>query len=78
MEPALKIALAALWLCLSACGSPETTRTRGGGPGADVGNRTSTVRMHEGSRPFEKTPKFIVGRPPSLEPARHAEQVSRR
>ena len=78
MEPALKISLVTLLLCLSACGSPETTRTRGGGPGADVGNRTSSVRMHEGSRPFDKTPQVIVARPPSLEPARHAEQLSRR
>ena len=78
MEPALKISLVMLLLCLSACGSPETTRTRGGGPGADVGNRTSSVRMHEGSRPFDKTPKVIVARPPSLEPASHADQLSRR
>jgi hypothetical protein len=77
VELALKIALVTLLLCLSACGSPETTRTRGGGPGADVGNRTLTVRMHEGARPFDKTPKVIVSRPPSLEPARHAERLSR-
>ncbi len=77
MELAL-IALVALLLCLGGCGSPETTRTRGGGPGADVGNRTSTVRMHEGARPFDKTPKVIVARPPSLEPASHADQLSRR
>jgi hypothetical protein len=72
------IALVTLLLCLCGCGSPETTRTRGGGPGADVGNRTSTVRMHEGAQPFDKTPKLIVGRPPSLEPASHADQLSRR
>jgi hypothetical protein len=72
------IALVTLLLCLSACGSPETTRARGGGPGADVGNRTSTVHMHEGARPFEKTPKVIVARSPSLEPASHADQLSRR
>ena len=78
MELALKIALVTSLLGFSACGSPETTRTRGGGPGADVGNRSSTVRMHEGSQPFDKTPKVIVARPPSLEPARHAEQLSRR
>ena len=77
MELAL-IALVTLLLCLCGCGSPETTRTRGGGPGADVGNRTSTVRMHEGARPFDKTPKLIVARPPSLEPASHADQLSRR
>ena len=78
MERALKIALVTSLLGLSACGSPEITRTRGGGPGADVGNRTSTVRMHDGARPFDKTPKMIVARPPSLAPATHAEQLDRR
>ena len=77
MELAL-IALVTLLLCLCGCGSPETTRTRGSGPGADVGNRAATVRMHEGARPFDKTPKVIVGRAPSLEPASHADQLSRR
>ena len=77
MELAL-IALVTLLLCLCGCSSPETTRTRGGGPGADVGNRTSTVRMHEGARPFDKTPRIIAARPPSLEPAGHADQLSRR
>jgi hypothetical protein len=72
------IALFTLLLCLCGCGSPETSRTRGGGPGADVGNRTSTVRMHEGARPFDKTPKIIVARSPSLEPASHPDQLSRR
>jgi len=35
-----------LVLCsgLSACYSPETRRTRGGGPGADVGNRRRVVK----------------------------------
>lgn len=41
---------------LTACSSPEAGRTRGGGPGADVGNRRSEVEMHAGSRPFYKTP----------------------
>ena len=41
-----------LFSCSRRCASPETTRTRGGGPGADVGNRAKVVQMHEGSRPF--------------------------
>jgi hypothetical protein len=41
---------------LAACGSPEATRTRGGGPGADVGNRSPVVEMHQGAQPYFKTP----------------------
>jgi len=65
-------------LCaLAACTSPETGRLRGGGPGADVGNRTEVVRMHEGADPFYKTPKLIRSQSPPLGPARHADQLSR-
>jgi hypothetical protein len=62
---------------LAACASPETGRTRGGGPGADVGNRTKFVRMHEGADPFYKTPKLIRSQPPPLASARHADTLSR-
>lgn len=35
---------------LLGCSSPEATRVRGGGPGADVGNRPSgEVQLHAGS-----------------------------
>ncbi len=71
------IILSVFLLYLAACASPETTRTRGGGPGADVGNRAKIVQMHEGSRPFEKTPKIISGQPPPLAPASQADQLSR-
>lgn len=65
-------------LCaLAACTSPETGRSRGGGPGADVGNRTKFVRMHEGSDPFYKTPSLIRSQPPPLESARQADKLSR-
>jgi hypothetical protein len=70
------IFLAVLFL-LVGCTSPETTRTRGGGPGADVGNRGKVVRMHEGSDPFAKTPKIIRTQNPSLAGARQADQLSR-
>jgi hypothetical protein len=36
------LGLLAALLALAACG-PEDGRARGGGPGADVGNRTATV-----------------------------------
>ena len=61
---------------LAGCASPETTRSRGGGPGADVGNRPQHVKMHEGSDPYWKTPDRIVGEHPPLESARQAERRS--
>jgi hypothetical protein len=74
----LRIAFVALVFCLAACASPEVTRTRGGGPGADVGNRKEIVRMHEGARPFEDTPKLIDTKHPPLDPAHQADELSRR
>jgi hypothetical protein len=71
------ITVAALVFYLAACASPETTRTRGGGPGADVGNRGKDVDMHEGSRPFWKTPELIPTKHPPLAPASQADQLSR-
>lgn len=68
----------AVSLWVAGCASPEATRTRGGGPGADVGNRTETVRMHEGAKPFENTPKIIPAKHPPLDPANQADQLSRR
>jgi hypothetical protein len=76
----MKIALRLLLIgCVGAagCGSPEATRTRGG-RGADVGNRPEVVEMHEGARPFWKTPDRIATvEHPSLEPAQQADKLSR-
>jgi hypothetical protein len=63
---------------ITGCTSPEANRSRGGGPGADLGNRSAIVRMHEGSRPFEQTPKIIGAEHPPLEPASQASEFSRR
>lgn len=41
---------------LVACTSPEARRTRGGGPGADVGNRSTVVEIHAGAQPYYQTP----------------------
>lgn len=41
---------------LTACASPEAARTRGDGPGADVGNRRKPVEIHAAAHPFYKTP----------------------
>ncbi len=39
-----------------ACTSPEAGRARGGGAGADPGNRATVLQLHDGSRPFYGTP----------------------
>lgn len=40
-----------------ACNSPEATRTRGGGPGADLGNHPrGPVELHAGARMYAGTP----------------------
>jgi len=43
-------------LALAACTSPEATRTRGGGPGSDIGNRKPVVQMHAGANQYFDTP----------------------
>ena len=43
-------------LGVAACHSPEASRARGGGRGADVGNRDPVVQMHAGSRVYYDTP----------------------
>jgi hypothetical protein len=51
------IVLAAL--AATACRSPEGKRARGGGPGADLGNRGRVVQMHAGSRMYFETPCLL-------------------
>ncbi|HSH44837.1 MAG TPA: hypothetical protein VK966_03220 [Longimicrobiales bacterium] len=48
--------IAILAVGLAACGSPEAERVRGGGPGADLGNRDAVVEMHGGALPYADTP----------------------
>ena len=48
------VALAAV--ALAACASPEALRTRGGGAGADIGNRRAVVQFHDGAEPYHDTP----------------------
>ncbi len=57
----LLLALLAVGL-VAGCTSPEAKRIRGGGAGADVGNRTADVEMHAGSSPFYQTPLKGAGR----------------
>ena len=44
------------------CTSPEATRTRGGGAGADVGNHGQTIELHGKLDPFRGTPHRGPGR----------------
>lgn len=67
-----------LALVLAACGSPEATRTQGGGPGGDTGNRPEVVRMHEGSRPYHDTPHLMPGPGPALDTASQAREFGQR
>ena len=69
--------LATLAAAVAGCTSPESTRTQGGGPGADTGNRSTIVRMHEGARPYENTPRLNPAKPPPLDGAHHAHELSR-
>jgi hypothetical protein len=56
MRGVLALALA---LLAAACTSPEATRRRAGGPGADVGNHGRTVELHGGAEPYAGTPLVI-------------------
>lgn len=47
--------LAALVMVAAGCGSPEAGRERGQ-PGADVGNRGTTIEFHAGAKPYFGTP----------------------
>lgn len=44
---------------VTGCASPEATRTRAGGPGADVGNTATPVELHAGARPYHATPNVL-------------------
>ena len=61
------MALVVALVALAACTSPEATRQRAGGPGADVGNR-GRVELHAGADPWAKTP-VVLPRPESGEVA---------
>jgi uncharacterized lipoprotein len=55
--PRLVLGLLAL-ASLAACTSPEATRQRAGGRGADVGNH-GRVELHEGAAPYANTPMVM-------------------
>jgi len=57
---ALSVLLLLGGLLLTAC-SPEATRTRGGGPGGDIGNRSPVVNIHGRTDPYYETPRYSEG-----------------
>ena len=65
--------LIALFTALNGCDSPEASRTRGGGPGADVGNWGRPTEFHAGAEPYHETlcvtePVECTGPPPVFGP----------
>jgi hypothetical protein len=47
------------------CTSPESTRVRGGGAGADVGNHPrGAVQIHAGAEMYYRTPRAFIGGAP--------------
>jgi hypothetical protein len=77
MRQAAAAALTIACLAAAGCDSPEARRTRGGGPGADSGNRPANVKMHEGSNPYWRTPERIAPLEHApLESAQHAREIS--
>ena len=61
------IVLLVVLAALAGCTSPEATRQRAGGSGADVGNRGG-VELHAGANPYARTP-VVLPRPESGEVA---------
>jgi hypothetical protein len=62
----LPLALAGL---IAACDSPEASRARGVGAGADVGNR-GRVELHGGSEMYYGTPVVVSAPKGTTAPAR--------
>jgi hypothetical protein len=62
---------------IAGCASPEAVRQRGGGAGADPGNRPAgLVEMHGGSRQYWKTPIHIEGERMPIDPSEQARQLT--
>jgi hypothetical protein len=59
---ARRLLVIAMLAGLGACTSPEATRQRAGGPGADVANRQGPVELHAGADPYYGTP---IAMPPA-------------
>lgn len=78
MKTRVVLLLAVGCLAAAGCESPEAMRTRGGGPGSDPGNRPASVKMHEGSDEYWRTPQRTGVRHAPIDSARQARQADRR
>jgi hypothetical protein len=54
---------------LAGCDSPEASRSRGGGAGADVGNR-GPIELHGGSQVYYGTPVVVSAPKGTTAPAK--------
>jgi hypothetical protein len=48
-----------LGVLMAAACSPEATRSRGGGPGGDIGNHSAVTQMHGNVNPYYETPRYL-------------------
>jgi hypothetical protein len=55
---ALSILLLVGILAVMAC-SPEATRSRGSGPGGDIGNHSAVPEIHGTVDPYYETPRYL-------------------
>jgi hypothetical protein len=77
MTPGTLVGFALVAVLAVSCASPEATRVRAQGRGADVGNVGRVVKMHEGSDPYWHTRRLAGIGGPDLESSRQAARLSR-
>lgn len=77
MSPGRWIGTGLALLALTACGSPEADRERGGDAGADPGNRARLVEMHRGAEPYHDTPCLTGVECTGPMPTRTAAEIER-
>lgn len=51
--------LLVLGVVTAASCSPEATRSRGSGPGGDVGNHSAVPQIHGTVNPYYETPRYL-------------------
>ncbi|AKT41752.1 uncharacterized protein CMC5_059630 [Chondromyces crocatus] len=72
------LVVTALAFSFGGCASPEAKRTRGGGPGADPGNRGAEVAVHGRVDPFHGTPRKLPVAASSSRPVATSGEVNAR
>ena len=56
MSPVRRWCCALTLAAFAGCASPEASRVRGGGPGADPGNHDRVTKLHAGAKMYYHTP----------------------